>query len=410
MKHTKMIIAALAALTMTACGDTGNAEETTLSESVISEAVHMEESVLTTESETDTEAETTTTAEVTNTSEITITEEITTAAEVATEVDSDGNTILKMTADTKFYECEFTDENSVTSAEELADKALFDKAVGVFKESTVYSDICEYIRVVAEEQGFTDISEYKPECRFVSAITTDFNGDSKKETAFFISVNNIAPVQTEVYMGINYFLVFADSSENIYTIDRKFSSEAQMEELKYNGFSHLVISGADSNSSQQVCIYSVQESGLKKEFDDIGSPRISKDSSLEFALRIGFPQSLTDYLIFWNNDLKCYVTPKAKHISGDEAKKIKSHMELSEEDKSGAEELDIIVIGNYYILPFSPMYCVTYEYKNGEYLRMDLVEDTEGINEARSDRDTFGVIFCDNLDLETAEKNLVKID
>ncbi len=414
MKHTKMIIAALLALTMTACGDTGTVEETTLSESVTSESVHTEESVLTTESETETEtiteAETTTTAEVTTTVEVTTTEETTTAAEIITEVDSKGNTILKMTADTKFYECEFTDENSVTSAEEFENKELLDKAVEFLKESDFYANCYKQICEAGESQGYTDLSESMPECELVYAITDDFNGDGKEETAFLFSVNNIAPVEVWVNMGMTRCVLFADSDGDISMSDEEFSEMAQMRELKYNGFSHLVVSGGHNNTSQQTYIYSVQEIGLKNELNYGGCSGIVKDSSLEFALKMGFPQTSVEYLIFWNDDLKCYVTPKARHISGDEAKEIKGHMEISEENREYAESLDIIVIGNYYILPLSPMHTVTYEYKNGEYHRLETDGYDVSISEAESGNGTFGYIYCDNFDFETAENNLVKID
>ncbi len=402
MKHTKKIIAALLALTMTACSDTGTVEETTVSESITSEAVHTEESVLTNESKT--ESEITTEAETTTTAEVTTTEETTTAVEVVTEVDSEGNTVLKMTADTKFYECELTDENSVTSAEEFEDKELLDKAITVFNESDIPDRglaFHEYYYNEAKERG----EEYEfPECELINAITTDFNGDGKEETAFFF----FYPLGT---MEPSNFLLFADSSGNVSIID-EFDFNVEMKELKYSGFSHLAVSGGGGAVTMQARIYSVHEDGLKEEFySGFGACLgcVTDVFSLDFYIH-----GSRHFHIFWNNDLKCYVTPKAKYLSRDEAEKIKNQIDLSQDEKNVFSECDVIVIGNKYFTlyegdgGYNDPYLLC-EYSDGKYERCsDKIFFYDDISRcASTERSEIG--YIDDFDFETAEKNLVKI-
>ena len=297
MKHTKIIIATALALALTACSDTNTAEVSDLPDITTSSTT------LTTETTTETTEETTATteAETTTETEATVSEPDETLPVAEIKTDSNGIMTLKASANTKYYECRFTDENIVTDPEKFEDKTLLENVRKFFEKSEIYKEIHAEMDKEAEEMGYIQNGMYNFECVLKYAVTSDFNGDGQKESAFLFGFNHNCDTDFTTRDHMTNCLIFADSNGNISLSDEEFSYSSELIELKYNGFSHLVVNGGHNNFSSKASFYSVDDNGFKFEASDSQINDFSDSISDGFLLKMLPQQTFYWHFICWCN-------------------------------------------------------------------------------------------------------------
>ncbi|MCH5347681.1 MAG: hypothetical protein J1E40_00030 [Oscillospiraceae bacterium] len=423
MKYTSILTALILALALTSCAnaDTGSVNETgsnneastsfaaeDLTEEILnetSEAVPETETVSETEAETET-AETTE-AEISQEAELTF----------ITETDSSGITFLKVPPETKYYECRFTDKNVITDPSEFKDQELLENAQKLVNDH----------KIVIEPTEFTEGGTYTYQGGFVSAITSDFNGDGQNESVFLFTYVP-ADEDDEVIFFTGMMLdriVYADSSGKLSLIDEEFSYTSEIAELEYNGFSHLVVNGGHNNMSSKVCIYSVRPDGLKLEITDGSILGYSDCISDGFLLKLRIPQ-YQNWFVCWNNDIKEYVTVYPDYPDSSEADKIKKELDIDTDDDAG-----VAVFGGKYVslyfhdgidynkpeIRFNPYMeidqlsipesYVTYIYEDGKYTKS---LDDRGFSVIISARPGIDNFYLTDLDIDAAAKNLIPLE
>ncbi len=364
--------------------------------------------------------ETTTVAAKTTTVTTETTSEVTKEA-----IDTSGIRTLNASPNTKYYECRFSDENIVSDASEFGDQALLEDAKKFLEDSEIYADIREKMGKEANELGYADSGEYKFECKLISAVKSDFNGDGREESAFLFAFDHNCPEAFTTMNGMVSRLVFADSNGNLSISDEAFSFSSKLFELKYNGFSHLIVNGGHNNMSSKAAFYSVNDDGLKFEFAD---GKISGYCIFDkFLIRMTIPQ-WHGWFVCWNNDIKAYVTIDAVYPDTDKADKIKSMIPFDGDLSDAA----VSVIGNkYYSICYPdngsesgkptyydgeylnaelrtlPYFSMAYTLVNGEYVRL---ADERDFSILLGVRPRIDLVYLENFDLDNAGNNIVYIE
>lgn len=210
---------------------------------------------------------------------------------------------IELTPDTKFYECEYT-RNGICDADGS------EYAIEAFLSSDMYKNGCNKIP--------TDI-----EC--IEALACDFDRDGKEEKAYLLKLSPLlkkdisdgGPVPPEVS---DFYSVISPNSCTVsvmrnsrgeYTVsDYLYAVNAQLYELRYNGFSHLVISGGVSNNSSCADFFSLSDGIFELELREFNAYGTMDGIFLAQSMA----QASGMWLIFWNEDNSCYVTPQASYM------------------------------------------------------------------------------------------------
>ena len=227
MKHIKIIIAALLALTLTACSDTNTAE---VSEPLLTETTT---EITTTETQTETTMESTT-AEETVTSQVTTEEEVITTLDTEETVSEDENDI---TSKLDFFDYKFIENyQGTTDIGKLADKAT-----AFLMESEYYSEAMKNAEDMTEQfaEYFDNNGKIIPKLN--NAYPEDYDGDGKNETFIIIDMPYVAIEGNAP--AVRSFLVFADSNENMNILSNA-SSLYDTILLDYGDFKQITFGGA----------------------------------------------------------------------------------------------------------------------------------------------------------------------
>lgn len=423
MKQIKILLASIFALALAACSNADTAEETTLMSETTSNAVTSEEASaetdeITTSAEPETEAKT---ESETETETETTSETLPTAV---TEVDGNGIMTLQASENTKYYECRFTNENVVTDPEKFGDKALLENAIKLLEESDICSAVRGEMDIEAEELGYTQNGEYNFECKFKYAVTSDFNGDGQQESAFLFTFEHNCSEAFFTRGGMTSCLVFANGNGNITISDEEFSSSSELTELKYNGFSHLVVNGGHNNMSSKSCIYSVGGSGLKLEFSDGKIHDYDTCIVDNIMLKMTIPQ-YPNWLVCWNDDIKAYVAVDAVYLGKEESDKILPLLPVDNE--FGSDAAISVIGGRYYTVCYHsdgdeptyyneytdstmrnlPYFSITYTFDGDEYTRL---ADNNGSSIQIGVRPDIDLAYLEGFDFNSAENNIIPIE
>ncbi len=234
---------------------------------------------------------------------------------------------IEITADTKFYECEYTQEK-VVNAEDYADKNGIENAMNAFKDSDVFKGLEEKAEQSKAEYPVFENSEFVYDIDCDKVLVCDFDGDGAEDNAYLFYLSPVFPETTsddEVPVEISYFYSVVDiNSNNIlvlengnggyYVSDYFYAIGSELYELRYNGFSHIVVDGGLSNNSSCADFFSLNDGEFELELRESGKYGIMDNAFLVQNMA----QCYNMWLIFWNEDNKCYVTPETEAVSAEE--------------------------------------------------------------------------------------------
>lgn len=311
MKKNILAITALVSVMMlSGCGT--NADNETAQENIDYTDGTVSESVTVSESAEET-------VQTDNTVSVTETETETELTETVDEtyIETEDETV-------RYLEVGLSNEKTVYSIDDFADKQAIETAAELIKETEKYKS------GLAEAEELKDIvidngREFTFEPVFVEGITDDFDGDGKEESFFMMMPDFITGEGGLIW--INSYVFFEDSDGNVsmlpesfhscsseYDPERNGADEPIFTEIEYDGFSHVLIRMGFNNITAAAYIYSVND-GMPK-FETC-QKRIFETVD-NIGLLCGAPQIPHNWIAVWDNVDKCYVTPEAVELSEDE--------------------------------------------------------------------------------------------
>ena len=193
-----------------------------------------------------------------------------------------------------------------------------------------------------------------------------------------------------------------DADGTLSLSDMNYAGNAELYRLRYSGFSHLVISGGLSGNSSCADFFSVNEQGYEHELREFQAYGILDGVFLCQTM----VQVSDNWLIFWNEENQCYVTPEAVYLSPEES------LEISEDFPERLSR-PVTVIGGIY----SEYGGRAYRLIDGKFQPFDGVQT--GIQkawyESYGERRTpisreFYIPYVKNFDYQTALMNVVPLD
>lgn len=393
MKHTKKFLAALLAITLTACGNSGTAEvtdQTAKGTSSVSETVSDELAAETEETTTETTEE-----EPIEDNGVFSPSKLNYIFSLEENAD-----YVEITENTKFYECCYSRNNLVTDENSFKNSAAVQKAKELLKNSDKVSADIE----AAKEEFLTrlDISG-DIDFKFTQAITADFDRNGKEESFMvfdtYMGENNIS--EASMFNLLSY-VIFADSSGNVQIIGEP-SAEIEIYELQYSGFSHFVVSGGVNISTSVAHYYSVNGNEVKHELEQFSIGSITDG----FALEHTAAQSPRSWMFFWNEEAGEYVTPCSESLSDEDEELIFNMLPLDgmddEEIADMREMFGISVIGRKF---FNIIYPKTFIYENGKFIEREAEESWFPPLGGYFDQD---IPIAVNFDYDKALKNLIPL-
>ncbi len=312
---------------------------------------------------------------------------------------------VEITAETKFYECEYTREKVF--------RPDYDERVEqAFYNSELYKNLLLQAEEVKENY---ENAELVVNLSFNEAITCDFDNDGAEERAYLLELSPEFTEETEsdeasynvilfnnlVSPNSNHVLVMENSKGEFIVSDYFYACTGILYELRYNGFSHLVVSGGVSNSSSCADYFSVTDDKFKLELREFRAYDIMGGAFLAQYMA----QASNMWLIFWNEENKCYVTPEATYLKGEQIDE-----RLSEYSTGYAAVIGNSIYGfvgevdNSYILTESGIEFATEKMDNGTLWLYNVGERRVNVNAP------FYIPYAKDFDYETALKNVVPLE
>ncbi|MBQ8780876.1 MAG: hypothetical protein IJZ72_04325 [Oscillospiraceae bacterium] len=393
MKHLPLIL--LTALFLTACSSQQVGEMQT--ETVIATAAPTETTVQT-PTETVTQTETSTVTETTPETTVSLYE--------FNKHTEENRTYVEITDETPFYSCKY-EQTGLVDGKNFSDTALLEKAEATLLSSQVYTDLYNEIK----ERMPDSEPALKTSCAKVLAYDLDGNGSDEYAFLFTFSPDfdcTDEEMLLNVWGAINpntpFGLVLCDGSGNFYTNDQKYAMNAELYILNYGNFAQFVISGGVSNNSSCADYFSYYDGAFEHELREFQAYGIHDNAFLVHTMA----QASNAWLIFWNDDIKGYVTPEAVHVSREERDEIFEQLPLNAEEKERCKNYNICIIGNkYYSLYGSSLYSITFTKENGEFKAIEPFFDYYGINERLFPYDRpFEIPYAVNFDYDMAVEKM----
>ena len=120
-------------------------------------------------------------------------------------------------------------------------------------------------------------------------------------------------------------------------------------------------------------------------------------------------QTSNAWLIFWNDDIKGYVTPEAVHLSREERDEIFEQLPLDDEQREQYKEYNICIIGNkYYSLYGSMLHTISFVKENDGFVPIEKIQWNDGINERKMPLSReFEIPYAVNFDYDKAVGKLL---
>lgn len=362
-KYLKLLTIILsAAILFTACSGGNNSEEET---TAVSSAEQIRQETNASES-------------TTESSTASQTEESTVETSVSEEENAETEAI-QLTADTKYYEMRLSTDDVISSEDDFEDKELLEQARQAAQEKLSENEYGNY--------NNSDSLNTAPE--LTQALIKDFDQDGQTEYVMIFENDLISGDFKDV-------LIFADKNKKLTVDDEIYACDSKLYELQYSGFSHLILSGGVSADSSVNKFFSFNDNQPECETNQFQLGEI-KDN---FAFSQTYPMLFCNYLLFWNNDEQCYVTP--------------APAEIKEEEKAELEKLADDYLNDNNMEKFGGEYTVGNKYYS--VWSVWLMKNDDGSFSVVTDDDTIGSYTGDSVrqavgfDYETALNNLIPVD
>lgn len=378
MKSKFILLICLTSLLLTAC--TPSVDEEIVTSSV---SVNQTETVLETTATTENVAETT-------------------ASDYAVDEETDKvRTYVEITDETPFYTCKY-EQTEFADSKNFSDTALRVQAETALLSSQIYTDLYNDINQrVPDSIPALDIS-----CEGV--FSYDLDGDGADEYAFIFSYmpsadctdeKMITNVRNAIDANTPFSIVLCDNQGNCLVSDIRYAPNAELRILNYGEFAQFVISGGVSNNSSCADYFSYYDNVFEHELREFRSYEIQDETFLIHTMA----QAPNAWLIFWNDDIKGYVTPETVAVSQEERDKIFEQLPLTEEERADYKDFSICTIGNkYYSLHIANGFSLTFVKENGAFVRVKFLENY-GLNERRMPIDReFEIPYAVNFDYDSA--------
>ena len=154
--------------------------------------------------------------------------------------------------------------------------------------------------------------------------------------------------------------------------------DAELYVLNYGSFAQFVISGGVSNNSSCADYFSCYNGIFEHELREFRAYGIQDNAFLVHTMA----QASNSWLIFWNDDIKGYVTPEAVHVSREQRDEIFEQLPLNDEERERYKEYNICIIGNkYYSLYGEMLHSISFIKENNEFVPIEKIQWNDGINE-----------------------------
>lgn len=319
---------------------------------------------------------------------------------------------VEITADTEFYECEYISEN-VYDGGSFPDLELAEKAREAFLASDTYVGI--YSKALEEYKlgGGANPDTFTTDAVLKQAVSYDFNNDGRTESAFifevapdFTQTEEIAVMAVWRATGMNApcYLVLMDCDGNCTVPSKNYAMNAELCQLRYKDFAHLVIFGGVSNSSSCADYFSVNENGFEHELREF--QRYGLFNGVFLCNTMSF--EVNRWLIFWNEEHNCYVTPEVEYLSLEESAELMMQFPKSSQSP-------LMVIGG---AIYSEYNGYVYQRTDDGFTPINMGSDGEsgeewygGLGErARALNREFPIPFAKNFDFEKAMENIVTLE
>lgn len=355
----------------------------------------------------------TTTAETTNeeTTNIETTNAETTTAPVTlyefNKHTKENRTYVEITDSTPFYSCSY-DKTGLCDGQDFTDTALLEKAEAALVSSQAYAKLYDEIK--------ERMPDKEPALKYscTKVLPHDLDGDGTDEYAFLFSFSpdfsctDEEMVQT-VWGAIDpntpYALVLYGGGE-FYTNNYRYAMNSELAVLDYGEFAQFCISGGVSNNSSCADYFSFYDGKFEHELREFQTYDIKDGGFLVHTMA----QASNSWIIFWNDEIKGYVTPEAVHVSREERDEIFEQLPLDDEQRERFKEYNICIIGNkYYSLYGDMLHTVSFIKENDGFVPIEKVQWNSGINERKMPYDRpFEIPYAVNFDYDKAAERMIK--
>lgn len=292
----------------------------------------------------------------------------------------ENRTYVEITDDTPFYSCKY-EQTGLCDGKDFIDTVLLEKAEAALLSSQVYTNLYNEVKKrMPDDEPAIDIN-----CAKVLAYDLDDNGAD--EYAFLFTFAPDFNCTDEIMLqnvwgaidpNTPFGLVLCDSREAFYTNDIKYAMDAELYILNYGSFAQFVISGGVSNNSSCADYFSYYDGIFEHELREFRAYDIKDNVFLAHTMA----QASNSWLIFWNDDIKGYVTPEAVHVSREERDEIFEQLPLDNEQRERYKEYNICIIGNkYYSLYGEMLHTISFTKENGVFVPVEKIQWNDGINE-----------------------------
>ncbi len=313
---------------------------------------------------------------------------------------------VEISEDAVFYECKYTKDGVCTPQEYPYNDVLVD-ALEYFYTTDAYKEIYDKAVENYIAQDGVIKGEFLVPAKVVEAITYDFNTDGKEETAVLFQIIPDTGSKDEIAfmsicMALDYnaprYLVFIDSSGKFSISDTNYAMNAELFRLRYNGFSHLVISGGVSNNSSCADFYNVEETGFVHKLREFRAYGIMDGVFLNQTMA----QASWSWLIFWSEEHNSYLTPAATILNPEES------LEIQKKFPESSGHPVMIIGGSIY----SEMASNVYRLIDDEFVEIETAEtylNAYGERQMGINRE-FAIPYVTNFDYERALQNVVALE
>lgn len=307
-------------------------------------------------------------------------------------------TYVEITDSTPFYSCKY-EQTGLVSVENFADKALLEKAKTALLSSQVYTKLYGEIKERMPDK------EPALQANCTKALAYDLDGSGSDEYAFLFCFSPDFECEDEemvqnVWGAIDpnspCTIVLCGDNCEFYTNDKKYAMNSELYILNYGSFAQFVVDGGVSNNSSCADYFSFYDGTFELELREFRKYEIRDEVFLMHSMA----QASNAWLIFWDDDIKGYVTPEAVTVSREERDEIFEKLPLDEEEREFFKSFNICTIGNhFYSLYNNDLYSKTFiKDDNGEFAGFDS-PFVYGINERKTPYyEPFEISYVKNLD------------
>lgn len=162
------------------------------------------------------------------------------------------------------------------------------------------------------------------ELDFQQGVYDDFDGDGKKES--FLLFGCTHPMGESIHFGI---FVGSDGKAEALP-DSVCILDVALCPVRYNGFTHIIISGGYNNLTHHAEFYAVENGSAVHKHSEFAPPKPYKGAFMQARMA----QASGDWLIFWNEEKNDYCTVLGDELTDEQAEDLfRSYGFYREDDK-----------------------------------------------------------------------------